>query len=189
LSFAQQNLGKFYLQSFAIFVCSIKDLFMEHIMATPSASANDSLDMGVLLATLTAYRNGDFSARMPGNWIGLPGKIADTLNDIIDMSSGTITEFERVARLVGKQGKVGERIELPMMRGSWEKLVDNSNALANDLVSPMNEMIRVIGSVADGDLGQQVPMEIDGLKLKGQFLKSAEIAKSAPKVFSAARPK
>ena len=148
---------------------------MEQIMAATAETTSDSLDMRVLLATLQAYRNGDFSVRMPADWTGLPGKIADTLNEIIDMSSGTITEFERVARLVGKQGKVGERIELPMMRGSWERLVDSSNALANDLVSPMNEMIRVIGSVAEGDLGQQVPMEIDGLKLKGQFLKSAEI--------------
>ncbi|MGZ5780524.1 MAG: hypothetical protein ACXWIN_06145, partial [Burkholderiaceae bacterium] len=145
-------------------------------MAQPVALvATDTLDMKVLLSTLTAYRKGDFSQRMPEDWTGMPGKIADTLNEIIDMSSETIVEFERVARLVGKQGKVGERIELPMMKGSWEKLVDSSNALANDLVSPMNEMIRVIGSVAEGDLGQQVPMEIEGLKLKGQFLKSAEI--------------
>jgi HAMP domain-containing protein/CheY-like chemotaxis protein/signal transduction histidine kinase len=147
----------------------------KEIAEGPANSASDALDMKVLLATLRAYRNGDFSTRMPDDWTGLPGKIADTVNEIIDMSSGTITEFERVARLVGKQGKVGERIELPMMKGSWEKLVESSNALANDLVSPMNEMIRVIGSVAEGDLGQQVPMEIDGLKLKGQFLKSAEI--------------
>src|SRR3569623_229178 len=160
---------------FPISIFRVSRISMEQIMAATAETTSDSLDMRVLLATLQAYRKGDFSVRMPADWTGLPGKIADTLNEIIDMSSGTITEFERVARLVGKQGKVGERIELPMMRGSWERLVDSSNALANDLVSPMNEMIRVIGSVAEGDLGQQVPMEIDGLKLKGQFLKSAEI--------------
>jgi HAMP domain-containing protein/CheY-like chemotaxis protein/signal transduction histidine kinase len=149
---------------------------METIVINPiPLEATDALDMKILLSTLTAYRKGDFSQRMPEDWTGMPGKIADTLNEIIDMASETIIEFERVARLVGKQGKVGERIELPMMKGSWEKLVDSSNALANDLVSPMNEMIRVIGSVAEGDLGQQVPLEIEGLKLKGQFLKSAEI--------------
>src|SRR3569623_758163 len=160
---------------FPISIFRVSRISMEQIMAATAETTSDSLDMRVLLATLQAYRNGDFSVRMPADWTGLPGKIADTLNEIIDMSSGTITEFERVARLVGKQGKVGERIELPMMRGSWERLVDSSNALANDLVSPMNEMIRVIGSVAEGDLGQQVPMEIDGLKLKGQFLNSSEI--------------
>ncbi|OGB23137.1 MAG: hybrid sensor histidine kinase/response regulator [Burkholderiales bacterium RIFCSPLOWO2_02_FULL_57_36] len=148
---------------------------MEQIIEVPTSAGDNSLDMRVLLATLTAYRNGDFSVRMPVDWTGLPGKVADMLNEIIDMSSATVIEFERVERLVGKQGKIGERIELPMMRGAWERLVDSSNALANDMMSPMTEVIRVVGSVAEGDLGQQVPMEIDGLKLKGQFLKSAQI--------------
>jgi HAMP domain-containing protein/CheY-like chemotaxis protein/signal transduction histidine kinase len=148
---------------------------MEHIIEPPILNVDNALDMRVLLAALTAYRNGDFSVRMPVDWTGLPGKVADMMNEIIDMSSATVTEFERVERLVGKQGKIGERIELPMMRGSWEKLVDSSNTLTNDLISPMTEVIRVIGLVAEGDLDQQVPMEIDGLKLKGQFLKSAQI--------------
>ncbi len=68
-----------------------------------------------------------------------------------------------------------ERIKLPSMKGSWQKLVDSSNGLVNDLVSPMNEMIRVVGTVAKGDLSQNVPMEIDGLKLQGQFIMSAQI--------------
>jgi HAMP domain-containing protein/CheY-like chemotaxis protein/signal transduction histidine kinase len=130
--------------------------------------------MTTLLATLTAYKNGDFSVRMPSDWTGLEGKIADTLNDIIDMTTATTVEFERVARLVGKQGKVAERINLPMVKGSWQKLVSSSNTLTNDLVSPMSEVIRVIGGVAEGDLNLQVPLEIDGLKLQGQFLKSAQ---------------
>jgi HAMP domain-containing protein/CheY-like chemotaxis protein/signal transduction histidine kinase len=148
---------------------------MEHIIEAPILSNDNSLDMRVLLAVLTAYRNGDFSVRMPADWTGLPGKVADMLNEVIDMSSTTVAEFERVERLVGKQGKIEERIELPMMRGSWERLVDSSNTLTNDMISPMTEVIRVIGLVAEGDLDQQVPMEIDGLKLKGQFLKSAQI--------------
>ncbi|WP_223530067.1 HAMP domain-containing protein [Pseudomonas sp. GL-R-19] len=132
-------------------------------------------DMKTLLTALKALRNGDFTKRMPDDWTGMPGKIADTLNEIIDMAADTATEFERVARLIGKQGKVDERIELPMMKGSWQKIVNSSNALTSDLISPMNEMIRVIGSVAEGNLSQQVPPVLDGLKLRGQFLKSAGI--------------
>ena len=112
---------------------------------------------------------------MPNDLIGLPGKVADTLNDIIDRGVETTIEFERVAQLVGKQGKLDERIKLPGMKGSWAKLVDSSNAIANDLGSPLNEMLRVVGAVAKGDLSQNVPAEIDGIKLQGQFLKSAQI--------------
>ncbi|MFC5698109.1 response regulator [Pseudomonas sp. GCM10022186] len=134
----------------------------------------EQLDLAVLLATLKAFRRGDFSTRMPEDRSGIPGRIAETLNEIIEMAADTVSEMERVARQVGKQGKVHERIELPMLRGSWRTIVNSSNALTNDLISPMSEMIRVIGSVAEGDLHQQMPTEFDGLKLKGQFLKSAE---------------
>ncbi|CDS55145.1 Two-component hybrid sensor and regulator [Polaromonas sp. CG9_12] len=144
-------------------------------MATPQQTLSDEINLKQLLTVLDAYRKGDFSARMPNDLVGLPGKVADTLNDIIDRGVETTTEFGRVAQLVGKQGKLDERIKLPSMKGSWAKLVDSSNALANDLVSPLNEMIRVVGAVAKGDLSQNVPTEIDGLKLQGQFLKSAQI--------------
>ncbi len=147
-------------------------------MATPQQTPSGELNLKQLLSVLDAYRKGDFSARMPNDLLGLPGKVADTLNDIIDRGLETTTEFGRVAQLVGKQGKLDERIKLPNMKGSWQKLVDSSNGLANDLVSPLNEMIRVAGAVAKGDLSQNVPMEIDGLKLQGQFLKSAQIVNS-----------
>ncbi|WP_044871472.1 response regulator [Pseudomonas sp. LFM046] len=139
-----------------------------------TARLPEQLDLATLLATLKAFRKGDFTARMPEDWTGTPGKIADTLNDIIDMAADTVSELERVARLVGKQGKVHERVGLPMLRGSWRTIANSSNALMDDLVSPMSEMIRVIGSVAEGDLLQQMPTEFDGLKLKGQFLRSAD---------------
>ena len=35
----------------------------------------------VLLQALEAVRNGDFSARLPQDWTGLEGKIADRFND------------------------------------------------------------------------------------------------------------
>ncbi|WPN27785.1 response regulator [Pseudomonas sp. P5_109] len=143
-------------------------------MATVT-TPTEAFDMTTLLTALKALRNGDFTTRMPEDWTGMPGKIADTLNEIIDMAADTATEFERVARLIGKQGKVDERIQLPMVKGSWQKIVNSSNALTSDLISPMNEMIRVIGSVAEGNLSQQVPPVLDGLRLRGQFLKSAKI--------------
>jgi signal transduction histidine kinase/CheY-like chemotaxis protein/HAMP domain-containing protein len=143
-------------------------------MGTEKA-ALETRDMQTLLATLKAFRKGDFTTRMPEDWTGMPGKIADALNDIIDMAADITSEFERVSQLVGKQGKVNERIQLPLMKGSWRKTVNASNSLADSLLSPMNEMIRVIDSVAEGDLRQQIPREVNGVRLQGQFLKSAEI--------------
>src|ERR1041385_9153666 len=42
----------------------------------------NTVDLSVILGSLQAMRDGDFSARLPGNWTGLAGKIADTFNDI-----------------------------------------------------------------------------------------------------------
>ncbi len=53
-------------------------------MATSQQTPSGELNLKQLLTVLDAYRKGDFSARMPGDLLGLPGKVADTLNDIID---------------------------------------------------------------------------------------------------------
>ena len=44
----------------------------------------EELDAKLLLSTLMALKKGDFTARMPSDWTGVAGKIADTLNDIIE---------------------------------------------------------------------------------------------------------
>jgi hypothetical protein len=41
------------------------------------------LDEAVLLQVLSDFKNGDFDVRMPLDWTGVAGKIADTLNDVI----------------------------------------------------------------------------------------------------------
>ena len=50
-----------------------------------SMGGNDGVDTQVLLQVLASVRKGDFSVRLPTGWTGIDGKIADTLNDIIDL--------------------------------------------------------------------------------------------------------
>ena len=96
-------------------------------MASTQQTSADDLDIKQLIAVLDAYRKGDFTARMPGDMTGLPGKVADTINEIIETSVKLTAEFERVAQQVGKEGKVGERINMPTLMGSWAKKVTSSN--------------------------------------------------------------
>ena len=74
---------------------------------------SDSLNTKLLLKTLLAFKKGDFSARLPGDWTGEAGKIADTFNDIIELSDRTAKELERVSRVVGKEGKIMHRAAVP----------------------------------------------------------------------------
>jgi HAMP domain-containing protein/CheY-like chemotaxis protein len=135
----------------------------------------DSLDEKLLLSTLVAYKKGDFSVRLPTEWTGVAGKIADTLNEIIDLNERTAKELERVSRAVGKEGKISQRAALPTASGSWASEVESVNALIDDMARPMTEMARVIGAVANGDLSQTMSLDAEGRPLKGEFLRSAKI--------------
>ncbi|HEY0006006.1 MAG TPA: HAMP domain-containing protein [Pyrinomonadaceae bacterium] len=139
---------------------------------------NDSIDAKLLLRTLMAFKKGDFSVRLPTDWTGEAGKIADTLNDIIELNEKTSHEFERVSRVVGREGKITQRATIPAASGSWVSLVDSFNLLIDDLARPTSEMARVIGAVANGDLSQRMSLDVEGRPLKGEFLRSVKIVNS-----------
>jgi HAMP domain-containing protein/signal transduction histidine kinase/DNA-binding response OmpR family regulator len=141
----------------------------------------DLLDSKLLLQVLTSVKKGDFSARLPGSWTGMDGKIADTLNDIIEMMSDSTKEMERVSRVVGKEGRLSQRATLPAAAGSWRSRVNAVNHLIDDLVRPTTEMARVIGAVAKGDLTQTVALDAEGQPLRGEFLRTAKMVNAMVK--------
>ena len=53
---------------------------------TSVPSTPDTLDLAELLTVLSAVRKGDFSVRMGVTGTGLAGKVADTLNEIVDLT-------------------------------------------------------------------------------------------------------
>src|SRR5262245_18801486 len=151
-----------------------ENILREEIMRTQQVAKQDSLDAKQLLSALVALKRGNFSVRLPVEWEGLAGRIADTLNDVIELNEKTAKELERVSRNVGKEGKLIQRASLGNVGGSWATLIDSVNILIDDLVQPMSEMARVIGAVANGDLSQTTALEVDGRPLEGRFLSIAK---------------
>ncbi|MBW4659320.1 MAG: HAMP domain-containing protein [Drouetiella hepatica Uher 2000/2452] len=135
----------------------------------------DSLDLKQLLKTLTEVKKGNFSARMSTEQTGLMGKVASTLNDIIEMNERLTNELEHVGTIVGKEGKIDERASLGSAKGSWKACVTSVNTMITDLVQPTAETARVIRAVANGDLSQTIASGIGGRPLKGEFLQTATI--------------
>jgi len=76
-------------------------------------------ELRIILESLRTMRNGDFSVRLPGSWTGLPGKIADTFNDIAAANQHIAQDLERIGQVVGKEGKTRERTRFPESRGAW----------------------------------------------------------------------
>jgi HAMP domain-containing protein/CheY-like chemotaxis protein len=128
----------------------------------------------LLLRTLTAVKKGDFRVRMPVEFTGTSGKIADTLNEIIELNERLSSEIERISTVVGKEGKLSARAQIPNGGGAWSSVADAVNSLVADLVQPTNEISRVIGAVAKGDLTRTMAIEFDGRPLKGEFLRTAK---------------
>jgi signal transduction histidine kinase/HAMP domain-containing protein/ActR/RegA family two-component response regulator len=128
----------------------------------------DELDQAVLLTTLADVKNGDFSVRMPVEWTGVAGKIADTLNDVIAANQTLGAELARVTLAVGKEGKLSQRVALSGSDRVWAETVTSVNTLIEDLVRPTTDMQRVIGAVADGDLSKKITADVHGevLELK-----------------------
>jgi HAMP domain-containing protein/signal transduction histidine kinase/PleD family two-component response regulator len=140
-------------------------------MATRVSSKD--IDARVALNVLTAVKRGDFSARMPANWTGNAGKVASSMNDIIESNQSLEREIRRLGRRVGKEGQV-KRVGLGDAGGVWASTLDAVNDLIEDLVRPNTEMARVISAVANGDLSQTMALEIEGRRLQGQFLETAK---------------
>jgi HAMP domain-containing protein len=135
---------------------------------------SEALDRRQLLLALSALRKGEFSVRLPVDYEGVDGKIADAFNDVVELNDRLAKEIERLSRVVGKEGKIAQRASIGEVRGTWAATVSSVNALVGDLVHPTSETARVIGAVAKGDLSQTMALEVSGRPLEGEFLRTAK---------------
>jgi HAMP domain-containing protein/signal transduction histidine kinase/CheY-like chemotaxis protein len=137
-------------------------------------NGDNQVELKQLLNALIAFKRGNFSVRLPEDWTGLAGKVADTFNDVIAINERMSRELERIGRVVGKEGRISQRISLGTVSDGWADSIGCINTLIGDLVHPTSEMARVIGAVAKGDLAKTMATEIEGRPLQGEFLRTAK---------------
>src|SRR5512140_716393 len=138
------------------------------------ASLFTQQDTRTLLEALTRLRQGDSSVRLPVEWDGVQGKVAETFNEVVELNERMAEELSRLRQKVGKEGKLKQRAEMTDVRGFWRDQIACVNALIDDLVYPTSETARVIGAVAQGDLSQTMALEVDDRPLQGEFLRTAK---------------
>ncbi len=129
-----------------------------------------------LLTALEAMRDGNFRKRLTVAGDGPMAEIAAVFNEVADRNLHLTSELARVRRVVGKDGKLTERLETGACEGAWANAIDASNALVDDLVRPVSEVGRVLSAVAEGDLEQRMDLRVQGPggathPLRGEFLK------------------
>src|SRR6187399_1269528 len=131
-------------------------------------------ELNALLNGLMALKKGRRGARLPLDWTGVAGKVADAFNDVVEQNERMAEELARLSRVVGKEGKLSQRLSVGDVGGFWQESVDSVNDLIDDLVHPTSETARVIGAVAQGDLSQTMALEVDDRPLQGEFLRTAK---------------
>src|SRR5580658_7184015 len=109
-------------------------------MAVAALPVTDAVDPKVHLSVLAQVKGGDFTARMPLEWMGMAGKVADGLNDVIIANQVLEAELARVSQAVGEQGKLSQRVVLGGSAQSWSGSVQSVNNLIEALVRPTSEM-------------------------------------------------
>ncbi|WP_445396633.1 HAMP domain-containing protein [Streptomyces sp. LE64] len=133
-------------------------------------------ELNRLLAALEAMRDGNFRKRLPVTGDDVLAEIAAVFNEVADRNLHLTGELARVRRVVGREGKITERLDQGQCEGSWAAAVEASNALVDDLVRPVSEVGRVLSAVAEGDLEQRMELRPHGgngtaPQLRGEFLK------------------
>ena len=103
-----------------------------------------------------------------------PARSQPRFNNVAELNSNLRGELERIGDVVGKQGKIGQKASLGEASAGWQDCINSVNGLVGDLVRPTTEVARVIGSVAKGDLSESMALEIEGVPLKGEFLRTAK---------------
>src|ERR1700730_9335868 len=114
-----------------------------------------TVDTAELLNALVAFKNGDFSVRLPTDRTGVGGKVYDALNEIFGQNEQMAQEFARISNAVGKEGRITQRAGR-IAKGGYAACVESVNSLISDLVQPSTEVARVIGAVGKGDLSNKL---------------------------------
>ncbi|SCG79982.1 Signal transduction histidine kinase [Micromonospora echinaurantiaca] len=123
-----------------------------------------------LTEALRRVRRGDLKVRLPRR-AGRAGEVADAFNEVVSLQERQYLDLRRISRIVGRDGRLTERLDDEGLDGSWAEGQRAINSLIDDLGRPTTEIARVIVAVADGDLSQHMALEIDGRPLRGEYLR------------------
>jgi HAMP domain-containing protein/signal transduction histidine kinase/ActR/RegA family two-component response regulator len=142
----------------------------KQISAEERSAAEDAVLLSELAEALRRVRRGDLKVRLPRR-AGAAGEVADAFNEVVAVQERQHLDLRRISRIVGRDGRLTERLDEEGLDGAWAEGQRAINSLIDDLGRPTTEIARVIMAVADGDLSQHMALEIDGRPLRGEYLR------------------
>jgi signal transduction histidine kinase/CheY-like chemotaxis protein/HAMP domain-containing protein len=110
----------------------------------------------------TAVAQGDLTKKIDVDARGEILALKTTINTMVDQLSAFAAEVTRVAREVGREGRLGGQAEVEGVSGTWKRLTENVNELAGNLTRQVRAISQVTSAVAAGDLTRTISVEAEG---------------------------
>jgi len=110
----------------------------------------------------TAVAQGDLTKKIDVDARGEILELKTTINTMVDQLSSFAAEVTRVAREVGREGRLGGQAEVEGVSGTWKRLTENVNELAGNLTRQVRAISQVTSAVATGDLTRSISVEAQG---------------------------
>ena len=110
----------------------------------------------------TAVAQGDLTKKIDVDASGEILELKTTINTMVDQLSAFAAEVTRVAREVGREGKLGGQAEVEGVSGTWKRLTENVNELSGTLTRQVRAISGVTSAVAAGDLTRTISVEAEG---------------------------
>ncbi|KAJ5649538.1 CheY-like superfamily [Penicillium longicatenatum] len=122
-------------------------------------------ELGEIGEIITQVAHGDLSQRARMHPLEISPDIAtfkQTINTMMDQLQVFSQEVSKVAREVGTDGVLGGQAKIEGIKGIWEELTVNVNAMANNLTTQVRDITTVTTAVAQGDLTRKVQADCKG---------------------------
>src|SRR5690242_11102355 len=127
-----------------------------------SMAANLTGQVRNIAEVTTAVARGDLSKKITVDVRGEILELKSTVNIMVDQLNAFAGEVSRVAKEVGTEGKLGGQAQVVGVGGVWKDLTENVNWMANNLTSQVRGIAKVVTAVANGDLKQELRVEVKG---------------------------
>lgn len=123
--------------------------------------ANDKTVREIATVT-TSVAHGDLTKKIERPARGEIFQLQQTINTMVDQLRTFASEVTRVAKDVGTEGKLGGQADVNGVKGMWNDLTVNVNAMADNLTTQVRDIIKVTTAIAKGDLTQKIEAQCKG---------------------------
>ena len=125
-------------------------------------STSIGIDERQLLDALSALEQGDFTRRLPTGAAGTAGEIAATVNALLAQCEQFASEFNRITREIGDEGRFGGQAEVEGLSGEWKLLIDNLNAMSANLTCQIRDFSQTTHALVNGSTQRRVTVSASG---------------------------